>query len=73
MAISGIWNIVDRFSKQAHFIPVKKTIKAHHMANLFISHIFKYHGLPKSIVLDRDPCMTSLFWQGLFENLGTRD
>ena len=60
---TGIWTIVDRFSKQAHFIPVKKTIKAPHMANLFIAHIFKYHGLQKSIVSDRDPCLTSLFWK----------
>ncbi|MCO5594117.1 hypothetical protein L7F22_048138 [Adiantum nelumboides] len=68
----GIWTIVDRFSKQAHFIPVKKTIKAHQMATLFISQVFKYHGLPTSIVSDRDPRMTSNFWKGLFENLGTR-
>ncbi|MCO5581409.1 hypothetical protein L7F22_035293 [Adiantum nelumboides] len=68
---TGIWTIVDRFSKQAHFIPVKKTIKAHQMATLFISQIFKYHGLPSSIVSDRDPRMTSNFWKGLFENLGT--
>ncbi|MCO5610121.1 hypothetical protein L7F22_064356 [Adiantum nelumboides] len=69
----GIWTIVDRFSKQAHFIPVnKKTIKAHQMATLFISQVFKYHGLPTSIVSDRDPRMTSFFWKGLFENLGTR-
>ena len=69
---TGIWTIVDRFIKQAHFIPVKKTIKTHHMASLFISQIFKYHGLPKSIVSDRDPRMTSNFWKGLFDNLGTR-
>ncbi|MCO5550733.1 hypothetical protein L7F22_004224 [Adiantum nelumboides] len=69
---TGIWTIVDRFSKRAHFIPVKKTIKAHQMATLFISQIFKYHGLPSSIVPDRDPRMTSNFWKGLFENLGTR-
>ncbi|MCO5588821.1 hypothetical protein L7F22_042781 [Adiantum nelumboides] len=69
---TGIWTIVDRFSKQAHFIPIKKTIKAHQMATLFISQIFKYHGLPSSIVSDRDPRMTSNFWKGLFENLGTR-
>ena len=68
----GIWTIVDRFSNQAHFIPVKKTIKPHQMATLFISQIFKYHGLPTSIVFDRDPRMTSNFWKGLFENLGTR-
>ena len=42
------------------------------MATLFILQIFKYRGLPKSIVSDRDPRMMSLFWQGLFENLGTR-
>ncbi|MCO5612135.1 hypothetical protein L7F22_066397 [Adiantum nelumboides] len=69
---NGIWTIVDRFSKQAHFSPVKKTIKAKNMATMFISQIFKYHGMPSSIVSDRDPRMTSLFWQGLFENLGTK-
>ncbi|MCO5561715.1 hypothetical protein L7F22_015338 [Adiantum nelumboides] len=37
-----------------------------------IRTIFKYHGMPKSIVSDRDPRMTSLFWQALFENLGTK-
>ena len=67
---TGIWTIVDRFSKQAHFILVKKIIKAPHMANFFIAQIFKYHGLPKSIVSDRDPRMTSLFWKGLFEKHG---
>ena len=69
---TGIWMIVDRFSKQAHFLPVKKTIKAKHMANLFMFHIFKHHGLPSSIISDRDPRMTSLFWKGLFENLGIK-
>ena len=42
------------------------------MANLFMFHIFKHHGLPSSIISDRDPRMTSLFWRGLFENLGTK-
>ena len=69
---TSIWNIVDYFSKQAHFIPIKKTIRAHHMAKIFISQIFKYHGLPTSIVSNRDPTMTSLFQKGLFVNLGTK-
>ena len=69
---NGIWTIVDRFSKQAHFIPVKKIIKPHHMAKLFMTHIFKHHGYPKTIVSDRDPRMTSLFWRGLFDNVGTK-
>ena len=42
------------------------------MATLFISQVFKYHGLPTSIVSDRDPRMTSNFWKGLFENLDTK-
>ena len=57
----GIWTIIDRFSKQAHFLPVKKTIKVDHMAKVFLAQIFKHHGMPKSIVRDRDPRMTSLF------------
>ncbi len=60
------------FSKQARFIPVKESIKSHHMANPFIVNIFKHHGLPMSIISDRDPRMTSNFWKGLFENLGTK-
>ena len=67
-----IWTIVECFRKQEHFIPIKNTIKAHHMAKLFISQILKYHGLPASIASDRDSRMTSLFWQGLFESLGTK-
>ncbi|MCO5564066.1 hypothetical protein L7F22_017722 [Adiantum nelumboides] len=66
----GIWTIGCRFSKQAHFIPVRKKIKPDQMAHLFMSNIFKYHGMPQSIVSDRDPRMTSLFWRGLFENMG---
>ena len=42
------------------------------MATLFIFEIFKYHGMPSSIIFDQDPRMTSLFWQGLFDNLGTK-
>ena len=57
----GIWIIIDRFSKQAYFLPVKKTIKADHMAKLFLAQIFKHHGMLKSIVSDCDPNMTSLF------------
>ena len=62
---------MDRFSKQAHFIPVRKKIKVEHMVKLFMVNIFKYHGMPTSIVSDRDPRMTSLFWRALFENMQT--
>ncbi|MCO5549223.1 hypothetical protein L7F22_002689 [Adiantum nelumboides] len=67
----GIWTIICRFSKHAHFILVRKKIKPNKMARLFMSNIFKYHGMPQSIVSNRDPRITSLFWRGLFENMGT--
>ncbi|MCO5573558.1 hypothetical protein L7F22_027329 [Adiantum nelumboides] len=65
----GIWTIVDRFSKQAHFIPVRKQITAEQKAKTFLVTVFKYDGMPKSIVSDRDPRMTGLFWQALWQNL----
>ncbi|MCO5592748.1 hypothetical protein L7F22_046751 [Adiantum nelumboides] len=67
----GIWTIICRFSKQAHFVLVRKKIKSDHMVKLFMHNILKYHGMPQSIVSDRDPRMTSLFWKALFENMGT--
>ncbi|MCO5560538.1 hypothetical protein L7F22_014153 [Adiantum nelumboides] len=65
----GIWTIVDWFSKQAHFIPVRKQITTEQMAKIFLVTVFKYHGMPGSIVSDRDPCMTGLFWRALWQNL----
>ncbi|MCO5587540.1 hypothetical protein L7F22_041490 [Adiantum nelumboides] len=67
----GIWTIICRFSKQAHFVHVRKKIKSEHMVKLFMHNVFKYHGMPQSIVSDRDPRMTSLFWKALFENMGS--
>ncbi|MCO5551161.1 hypothetical protein L7F22_004658 [Adiantum nelumboides] len=65
----GIWTIVDRFSKQAHFILVRKQITTEQMAKIFLVTVFKYHGMPRSIVSDRDPRMTGLFWRALWQNL----
>lgn len=42
------------------------------MANTYLTHIFKHHGLPKSVVDDRDPRTIGLFWRALFENVGTK-
>ncbi|MCO5554428.1 hypothetical protein L7F22_007958 [Adiantum nelumboides] len=67
----GIWNIICRFRKQAHFVFVRKKIKLDHKVKLFMHNIFKYHGMPQSIVSDRDPRMTSFFCKTLFENMDT--
>ncbi|MCO5549058.1 hypothetical protein L7F22_002524 [Adiantum nelumboides] len=63
--------IVDRFSKMSHFIPCKKAASAPNIASLFVQHIFRIHGLPRSIISDRDPKFTGHFWTSLFKSLGT--
>jgi transposase InsO family protein len=63
---------VDTFSKMVHFVPTKTTATAPETAQLFFDHVFKLHGMPKSIVSDRDAKFTSRFWQTLFKTLGTK-
>ena len=57
---------------RSNFIPIMKTIKADRMARIFMAQIFKYHGMPKSIVSDYDPRMTSLFCRAIFDNMGIK-
>lgn len=69
---SVIMVVVDRLTKYAHFIPIKHPYTAHSIAHTFFSNVVKLHGLPKSIVSDRDKIFTSLFWQELFKLTGTQ-
>ncbi|SAM05196.1 hypothetical protein [Absidia glauca] len=64
-----IWVVVDRFTKMSHFVPCNDTITAEGLASLFITHIFRLHGLPKDIVSDRGALFTSKFWQELTRRL----
>ena len=69
---NGIWVIVDRLTKSAHFLPVKERYTLDRLASLYVKEIVRLHGVPESIVSDRDTRFTSRFWKALQEALGTR-
>ncbi|KAK9020566.1 hypothetical protein V6N11_010586 [Hibiscus sabdariffa] len=68
----SVWVVVDRFTKCAHFLPVHTTYTYDKLAELYIREIVRLHGVPKSIVSDRDPKFTSRFWESLHTALGSR-
>jgi hypothetical protein len=68
---SVIFVVVDRLTKYAHFMALKHPYSAISVAQEFFGHIFKLHGMPTSIVCDRDPTFTSNFWKELFRLQGT--
>ncbi|KAL5711777.1 hypothetical protein ACHQM5_014019 [Ranunculus cassubicifolius] len=64
--------VVDRFSKYAHFIPLKHPFSATTVAKAFLDQVFKLHGMPKTIVSDRGVVFLSTFWTKLFELVGSK-
>ena len=69
---NSIWVVVDRLTKSAHFIPVKTTYTLDRLAELYVREIVRLHGVPNSIVSDRDSRFTSKFWRSLQHALGTK-
>jgi hypothetical protein len=63
--------VVDKLTKSAHFIPVKPTHKATDFVDIYMREIAQLHGIPKTIVSDRDKKKSSKFWKGLFKGFGT--
>ena len=68
----AIWVIVDRLTKSAHFLAVHSTYSIEKLAQLYINEIVRLHGVPVSIVSDRDPRFTSQFWSKFQEALETK-
>ena len=67
----AIWVIVDRLTKVAHFISVKTAFTVSKLAELYIDNILKLHGALRSIISDRGPQFTAMFWQSLHKSIGT--
>ncbi|GKD88673.1 putative reverse transcriptase domain-containing protein, partial [Tanacetum coccineum] len=67
-----IWVIVDRLTKSAHFLPMHEDYKMERLARLYLNDIVARHGMPISIISDRDSRFTSRFWQSMQEALWTR-
>ncbi|KAI3813823.1 hypothetical protein L1987_18558 [Smallanthus sonchifolius] len=67
-----IWVIVDRLTKSAHFLAIKETDKVEKLTRVYLKEVVSRHGVPISIISDRDARLTSRFWLSLHKALGTR-
>ncbi|GJX46862.1 putative reverse transcriptase domain-containing protein [Tanacetum coccineum] len=68
----AIWVIVDRLTKSAHFLPIREDYKKEKLTRIYINEIVARHGVPVSIILDRDGRFASHLWQALQKALGTK-
>jgi hypothetical protein len=62
--------VVDKFSKYTHFIPISHPYTDSMVAELFVDNIYCLHSMPQTLVSDRNPMLTSLFWQSVFHASG---
>jgi hypothetical protein len=65
-------NVVDTLSKRAHFLPTHTTLTAEGAAQLYLTHVWKLHGLPQKIVSDRGPQFIANFTKELYRLLGIK-
>ena len=67
----AIMVLVDKLTKETHFISVKITHKATNIVDIYMKEVARLHGNPKAIVLENDLKFTSNFWKGLFNGFAT--
>ena len=68
----SVWVVVDRLTKSVHFLPVRTDYSLDKLSELYIKEIVLLHGIPISIISDRDSRFSSIVWGKLQEALGTR-
>jgi len=68
----SIWVVVDRLTKSAQFIPIRESFSVEKLADIYIREVVRYHGVPMSIVSDRDSRFTSRFWQSFQNQMGSK-
>lgn len=68
---SVILVVIDRLTKYGHFLALSHPYSASKVAQVFLAHVLKLHGMHNTIVSDRDPVFTSSFWRELFRLQGT--
>ena len=67
----AIWIVVDRLTKSAHFIAYSMMYPVEKLSRLYLQHIVRLHGIPVTIVSDRDSRFTAEFWKSLQIAMGT--
>ncbi|XP_057744622.1 uncharacterized protein LOC130962419 [Arachis stenosperma] len=68
----AIWVVVDRLTKSAHFLPIRISCSMEELARMYIKEIVRLHGVPSTIISDRDPRFTSRFWGAFQRAFGTQ-
>jgi len=69
---NAIWVIVDRLTKSAHFLAIREDYSMEQLAQLYVNEIITKHGVPLSIISDRDSRFTSDLWKQLQRALGSQ-
>ena len=62
---------VDKLTKMVHYVATTTTVSAPQLATLFMREVVRLHGVPESILSDRDPRFTAHFWRAFWSQLGT--